>query len=76
MGGSPTDRRVQARSLSLAMQGRTVFYTDGTHAHTDVQRPEFVYDEIAGVNTHLINGAFLGAIGNLSSFTLMRPIAH
>lgn len=43
---------------------------------TDIQRPEFIYDEVAGRNAFLINGAFLGSTGQYSSFTLVRPIAQ
>ena len=56
--------------------GKLVNYTDGTSAYTDIQRPEFIYDEATSSNAYLINGAFLGAQGNLSSFTLVRPIAQ
>ena len=52
----------------------TVTYADGSVAHTDVERPELVFDPVTRRPTHLVNGAFAGAAGNLSSFTLVRPL--
>lgn len=52
----------------------TVVFADGSVAHTDVERPELVFDPLTGRPSHLVNGAFAGAAGNLSTFTLIRPL--
>jgi hypothetical protein len=52
----------------------TILYTDGSVAHSDVERPELVFDPHTGQPTHLVNGAFDGVLGNGTSFTLVRPL--
>jgi hypothetical protein len=54
----------------------TVLWADGSVSHTDVERPELVFDPASPNHEaiYLVNGAFGGTYGNLSTFTLFRPL--
>jgi hypothetical protein len=53
-----------------------VAWADGSVSHTDVERPELVFNPHSPAHEpmFLVNGAFGGPYGNLSTFTLFRPL--